>query len=371
MQTPAMVEAKTFMTQRTAQKVGLCLGGGGIAGAVYAVGCLAALENRFERFRANDADLYVGTSSGAALATALAGGISVERLYRAFLDPADVFFRLQRRSLLGIDYSELKRAGRFSFMALRKALSSAIANPTEIDLWRELERFMDCLPAGVFTLDRFERFFAEFMLRREIPERFDRLPKRLLLTARDLDSGDRAVFGAGDLSDVNVSRAVAACCATPPFFSPVRIGGRDCVDGGPCDPAPVDLAEPFNCSLVVVIHPTVPAPASDQEATVPTGHGPRWNMRDKGIWGVYNQWLRLRSSSSTRPVVERFRQLHPHTEVLLLEPPAEAAAAFLRSPMNYAARRFIIDEAYAATIKQLDGCKASSEYTLAAKDCYV
>jgi predicted acylesterase/phospholipase RssA len=347
------------MTHRAAKNVGLCLGGGGIAGAVYEVGCLAALENRFERFRANEADLYIGTSSGAALATALAGGISVERLYRSFLDPADVFFRLQRRKLLGVDYSELKRAGRFSFMALRKAFSSAIANPSEIDLWRELERFVDCLPAGVFTLGRFERFFADFMLRREIPERFDRLPKRLLLAARELDSGDRAVFGAGALSDVAVSRAVAACCATPPFFSPVRISGRDYVDGGPCDPAPIDLAEPFNCSLIVVIVPTVPAPASDREASVPTGHGPRWNMRDKGIWGVYNQWLRLRSSSITRTVVERFQLLRPHTEVLLLEPSAEVAAAFLHSPMNYAARRFIIEEAYTTTIKQLEWRKAS------------
>ena len=40
---------------------------------MYQVGCLAALEDRIESFSAAGFDVYVGTSSGAAVATALAG----------------------------------------------------------------------------------------------------------------------------------------------------------------------------------------------------------------------------------------------------------------------------------------------------------
>ena len=47
--------------------MGLCLGGGGITGVMYEVGCLAALEESFEGFSAADFDVYVGSSSGATL----------------------------------------------------------------------------------------------------------------------------------------------------------------------------------------------------------------------------------------------------------------------------------------------------------------
>ena len=75
------------MEQRSS-RVGLCLCGGGVTGAMYQVGCLAALEDRIESFSTAGFDVYVGTSSGAAVATALAGGLPVQRLYRALEVPA-------------------------------------------------------------------------------------------------------------------------------------------------------------------------------------------------------------------------------------------------------------------------------------------
>src|SRR5262245_17752305 len=90
-------------------KMGVCLGGGGVTGAMYQVGCLAALEDRLEGFQASDFDVFVGSASGASVATALAGGLSVQRMYRALLDPADDFFPLQRNHLLRVDARELLR----------------------------------------------------------------------------------------------------------------------------------------------------------------------------------------------------------------------------------------------------------------------
>ena len=68
-------------------KVALCLGGGGVTGAMYQIGVLAALEDSVEGLKADGFDLYVGASSGASVAAALAGGRSVQRIYRAILDP--------------------------------------------------------------------------------------------------------------------------------------------------------------------------------------------------------------------------------------------------------------------------------------------
>ena len=158
---PTMVETRSRM--------GLCLCGGGVTGAMYQVGCLAALEDRIEGFAASEFDVFVGTGSGATVALALAGGLNVQRMYRALLDPADDFFPLQRNHLLRIDMSELLRGFGSAIAAARHVVSSAATSPLDMNVWDELERFVDSLPAGMFTLDRYERFLSDFMQRRDVP----------------------------------------------------------------------------------------------------------------------------------------------------------------------------------------------------------
>jgi predicted acylesterase/phospholipase RssA len=191
-------------------KVGLCLCGGGVTGAMYQVGCLAALDDRILGFSAAGFDVFVGTGSGATVAMALAGGVNVQRMYRALLDPADDFFPLQRNHVLRIDLGEILRIFGSAIAAARHVISSAATSPLDVNVWNELERFVDSLPAGIFTLDAYERFLADFMQRRGISSRFAELPRRLFVVASELDAGRRAVFGQGELADVNVARAVVA-----------------------------------------------------------------------------------------------------------------------------------------------------------------
>ncbi|MFT5356165.1 MAG: putative acylesterase/phospholipase RssA, partial [Polyangiales bacterium] len=47
------------------KRSGLCLAGGGITGAMYEVGVLAALEDAFEDFKASEFDVIIGASTGA------------------------------------------------------------------------------------------------------------------------------------------------------------------------------------------------------------------------------------------------------------------------------------------------------------------
>lgn len=334
-------------------KIGLCLCGGGVTGGMYQVGCLAALEDRIEGFQASDFDVFVGTASGATVAMALASGLSVQRMYRALLDPADDFFPLQRNHLLRLDLTELTRGIGSAISAARRVLSSAATSPLDVKVWDELERFVDSLPAGIFTLDHYELFLLEFMERRGIINRFASLQRPLLIVASDLDAGRRAVFGQGELGEVPVARAIAAASAIPVLFAPVRVSGRDYVDGGIGDVAHVDLAEQRGCDLVIVINPMVPVHAGNGAAAVPTGHGKKTRVRDKGAVWVYNQAMRMRTEARLAMGLERFRQTHPSTDVQVLEPSQADATLFMYSPMNFAARRAILEEGYTSTIRAL------------------
>lgn len=337
----------------TGSKIGLCLGGGGVTGAMYQVGCLAALEDRVAGLGTRGFDVYVGAASGATVAMALAGGLNVQRMYRALLDPADDFFPLARHHLLRIDVAELLRVFGSAIAAARHAVSSAATSPLDLKVWDELERFVDSLPAGVFSLDPYERFLTEFMQRRGIPERFDELPRKLFVAASDLDAGKRAVFGQGELTGVPVARAVIASSAIPVLYAPVEINGRDYVEGGVGDAAHVDLAEQAGCRFVLVINPLVPVHAGSEGRDVPTGHGKKRRVRDKGALWVYSQSMRLRAEARLQLGLARFQAEHPATDVYMLEPKASDATLFMYSPMNFAARRAILQEGYTSTVRRL------------------
>jgi hypothetical protein len=88
----------------------LVLTAGGITGALYEVGVLRAVEERYgsplDLF-----DLFVGISAGASVAAFLAQGVSPTRLYEALLDGGDPLFPLEQRHVAALD---LRRALRLA-----------------------------------------------------------------------------------------------------------------------------------------------------------------------------------------------------------------------------------------------------------------
>jgi predicted acylesterase/phospholipase RssA len=275
-------------------------------------------------------------------------------MYRALLDPADDFFPLQRNHLLRIDLGELLRMMGSTIAATRRVVSSAATNPLDVNVWEQLERFVDSLPAGLLTLDAYERFLSEFMQRRGIPGRFAELPRSLRVIASDLDAGTRVVFGREELAHVPVARAVAAASAIPLLYAPVEIGGRDYIEAGIGDVAHVDVAEQEGCQLIIIINPLVPVHAGSDGRDVPTGHGKKSRVRDKGAIWVYNQATRIWMESRFALGLERFRTAHPETSLILLEPKQTEATLFMYSPMNFAARRAILEEGYTSTVRRLN-----------------
>lgn len=334
-------------------KVALSLPGGGVSGALYQVGALAALEDGIEGL--GNFTSYIGHASGAIVAACLAGGISANRLYRALLDPADPFFPLERKHVLAFDALEGQRMIKTLYLAVRHALprlDPRRAGPTPVGLpdrvVEELDRLEDCLPAGLFTLNHFERVLAEFFERRDVGNVFSAMPRRLRIVAYDLDSGKRAVFGSPGFELAPVSLACAASCAVPLFFSPVRIGDRHYIDGGLCSMTHFDVAQEQGADFTIIINPRVPV--STRGESVPTGHGVGSSVRDKGLLWVLNQSRRIASHG----ILEREMMNPPEgMGVLRIEPHPEDAVIFLKNTRSFEARRVVLEQAYRSTRARL------------------
>lgn len=340
-------------------RLALCLPGGGFTGALYQVGALAALGDGMREVSGREYSVYIGSGTGATVAAALAGGIDVDRVYKALLDPADPFFPLERGHILQLDLHEWRRTIDTGWVAIRHALArlstrqpAGPAAPPHLTILEQMDRLNDSLPAGLFRLDRYERFLAEFFLRRGIPNSFRAMPRELLVAASDLDTGERVLFGAEGHRDVPVSLSCAASMALPLFFSPVRIGDRHYLDGGLGHVAHLDVAEAKGANLAIVVNPLVPV--STAKGGVPTGHGVGESVRDKGMLWTYNQAMRIGAHARLHQDVARYSAAPSGMRVLVLEPRPTDALLFMHNPAaNIAARRAILEYAYRTTRERI------------------
>jgi NTE family protein len=186
------------MTGRTA----LVLGGGGSLGAVEAGFIRRTMELGISF------DLMVGTSVGA-----------INAAHVAFHDTDN--HDCLERIWLGLARRRLFSRNPFTIAAgvLRSRMS----------LYSD--RLIRSLVAEHLASDRFEDA---------------RVP--LFITATDICSGEREVFGSGSLT-----QAILASTAIPGLFPPVRIGGRMYVDGGVTSGGDIAVAVEQGASTVVFI----------------------------------------------------------------------------------------------------------------------
>jgi NTE family protein len=83
------------------------------------------------------------------------------------------------------------------------------------------------------------------------------MPMPLGIVATDLSSGQDVVFQRGD-----TGTAVRASSAVPAVFQPVKISGRDYVDGGLVSPVPVRAARKLGAELVIAVDISSPPESS-------------------------------------------------------------------------------------------------------------
>src|SRR5690606_17904615 len=107
------------------------------------------------------------------------------------------------------------------------------------------------------------------------------------------------------------------------------------------------------CELVLIVNPMVPVRADLDEREIPTGHGKKRRVRDKGLIWVQSQAFRLRAQARLLEGLADFEREHPNVAHYLLEPEPDDATIFMYSPMNFAARRAILEDGFTQTMRLL------------------
>jgi NTE family protein len=231
-------------------RVGLVLGGGGVVGQAYHSAVLAVLEHDFG-FDARTADVVVGTSAGSITGTLLRLGVSAEDLaawtVRAPLsDDSGVIRQIADASVPDLapfrPISVLRRPLRLPGPYM---LHRAVSRPLQ---FRPLAAGMSLIAPG--RHDIVEQLAALREL--ETSEWPDRPLWICAVRRRD---GRRVVFGRPGSPPAPIHLAVAASCAVPGYFAPVRIGGRSYLDGGAHSPTNAAILRRADLDLAIVISP--------------------------------------------------------------------------------------------------------------------
>jgi NTE family protein len=333
-------------------RTALCLCGGGITGAVYELGVLTALETFFVDFDASKFDMYLGTSAGALMATMMAAGQRPAEIARSIMDPrapASVM-PTARSDIYRVDKKEMLKLLR----DVTKIVGAFVAKSMRRGEWHFHELSLDledALPAGLFTLDDYEGWLIRAFERRGIPISFAGLGRELYITATDLDSGHRVVFGEADHRQVSIPRAICASSAIPLFFEPVEIGGRDYVDGAVGKVGHLDVALKKGADLLIVVNPMIPV--NNHGGELPSALLGVRRMRDKGLLAVFDQARRMNVRTKLYQGLRRYKLQYPQATILLIEPQEQDADMMLANPMNFGARRRLLRYGYDSAARQL------------------
>ena len=189
-------------------KIGLALGGGAARGFAH-VGVIAVLEEAGIK-----PQLVVGTSAGSLVAALYASGKTSAQLQQTALNMDEV----------------------------------AITD------W-----MLPIIGRGVFRGDALARYVNELVASRLM----ENMVIPLGIVATDLGNGNAVLFQKGD-----TGTAVRASSAVPTVFVPVKINGRDYVDGGLVSPVPVRFARQMGADVVIAVDISNPPEANMADGTL-------------------------------------------------------------------------------------------------------
>jgi NTE family protein len=281
-------------------RVGLVLGGGGATGAAYHAGTLLALHTD-TGFDPADADVVVGTSAGSIIGALVRSGVSPDDLAAWGSDvPASTGGRAARAVLDRVGDAPLRLTPPTLDRGSRRSTVLAAALRGRI---RPSTGLMAMLPFGLLdpadSLSAIGRIGDAHIDGRAL----DDWPARdLWVTAVRTRDGARVVFGRDRHADLG--DAIAASCAIPGLFRPVRIDGEHHVDGGAASPTNADVLVDAGVDVAIVV-----SPMSGWTPSVPTrpDHWIRracsWRLRREAET-LRRAGIRVHLLEPGRPVVE-------------------------------------------------------------------
>ena len=224
---------------------GLVLGAGGVLGAAWTIGALAALEEQYG-WDPRDARVLIGTSAGSVLAAALGSGVGVGTLLnhqKGIVVEGDPRLEYDHDADSGGALPPLPRPG----IGSARGLLAAARHPLRVTPMGALS---SVLPKGRGSLEPVGRLVDAIC-----PRGAWAAHPQTWIVAMDYDSGKRIPFGRDGAPHASLRAAVMASCSIPGWYAPVPVGGRRYVDGGVCSPTSIDLVAPLELDEVVVLSP--------------------------------------------------------------------------------------------------------------------
>ena len=376
-------------------KIALVLAGGAVSGGAFKVGGLKALNDYLDDRKITDLDLYVGISAGSILGASLASGITPDEMLRVLdgtstridqLRPID-FYNPNLREFasrparliadlvgfvpsLGIDFARsLPGLSNAAGSAARKFAKSPTYTNFEAAMMRVIEHvapkrsmpaITDHFPTGFFDNVTIERWLRRSFERIRMPNDFQAFERKtgrsLYITACDLDTAERAIFGADEISDVTISQAVQASSALPIFYKPARMNGVDYVDGGVRHTANIDIAIEKGADLIICYNPFRPFlnrvdPVDGEPPVFSEGR----YLSDRGMKVIANQVFRTMLHSRLKLGLQRYiADSRFRGDIVLLEPREQDAKFFALNPMAFWKRDEAVKHGFESVRKTLE-----------------
>jgi NTE family protein len=302
-----------------------------VVGASWLIGALDALEAE-TGWRAMDAERIVGTSAGAVVGALAAGGIPSEYMsaYAAGRG-LDGFVEAEARAdalsgrLLGSEYRFQLAPPPIGPGSWRLALNTVLHlrshSPAAV--------VAGWLPRGFISTAPISTLVESFL-----PGRWPDHPSYWAVAA-DYSSGKRVAFGRDDAPSAPVAEAVAASCAIPGFYHPVKVAGRRYVDGGICSTSNLDLLCGADLDLVVCLNP--------MSSVAPVAGG-----------SPADRFARIMRAAAGRRLAHEARKLRAEgTDVLVLQPGREDCALMGLNLMSGSRRVQVMEQARKSTAREL------------------
>ena len=337
-------------------KTALVLGGGGFTGGVYEIGALRALDLLAVNSTVNQFDVYVGTSAGSFIAALCANGVTPEEMMRVVTRQGKPPFKaIDIGDLLHLNLTEFARKGALLPLRTLSLARQVVSQRGGVSLMDVLLGFADGLPSGAYTGAGIEHYLHKVLGEPGRTDDFGELGCELYLTATDLDTCERVVFGVEGSEDVPISTAVRASGALPMVYAPVRVKDRELIDGGIVSTTNLDIAVQAGAKLIVVINPIVPF-VNDFAGTVRTLRGTRpRRVSDMGLAQIGYQAFKLVAHQRLHELAKGWETKYPGVDIALIEPEPADELMFQTSMMNFASRVEIARHGFESVTKHLAG----------------
>jgi hypothetical protein len=240
------------------------------------------------------------------------------------------------------------RRGLTTPMLALDAIRAYLHQSEDLTLAESMLRLSGALPVGIFDNEPIRTYLAKIYSLKNRTDDFRKLQSRLIVVATELDSGRAVRFGAPGHDHVPISQAVQASAALPGLYPPVRIDGRDHVDGVLLKTLHASVALDAGARLVICVNPIVPVNTTN--GTEPSNAR---RLTDLGLPTVLSQTFRTLIHSRMNVGLAAYPPRYPGRDIVLIEPKADDQRMFFTNIFSLSSRKAVCAYAYEVTRQDL------------------